>query len=292
MRLSTLGLVLALLVPAHARADDTGEIIVKLQELPANDELKQFPKFAISGNLIHVGWTTGNVSDLLPGTPGDGKAKLEKVIVAKSGDSKVAWIAADVRGVRASDACAPGPCAPITQPPMHATALLERVGSEWRWVAWHITEPTTFKEQRQAHAEGTVPDVLARSVTKADDVVAVFQTSILDPSALAASVSDRKDVVLYGSAANERYVGGAKVKKQLAAWKLAFTIRDGIQAGVAGDGKIAWVAANVDAVPLKNPLVKPMPYRVLAIYELNGAKWRLVQAHFSVDVWTWTGKTK
>lgn len=258
-------------------ADVKQDLTVKLQSLPADDKLAQFPKFAISGNLTHVGWTKGNVHDLLPDTPGDETAKLEKVVVALSADEQAAWVAADLRGVR-------------TQPPMHATALLEKVDNTWRWVAWHITAPTTIGEQRQALADGTVPDVLARSVNGAEDVVALFETSMADHTALAASVSDRKDVVMYGSAASERYTG-AKVKKVLGDWKLSFRVRDGVQAGLVGSGKIAWVAANVDAISFKRMNAKPTPYRVLAIYENTAGTWRLVQINFSVDVWTWTGKT-
>lgn len=43
---------------------------------------------------------------------------------------------------------------------------------------------------------------------------------------------------------------------------------------------IAYVAANVDATNLKRPKDKPVPYRLLAIYE-NAGGWKLVSAHFS-----------
>lgn len=292
MRISISALVLvAALGPIVAHADVKQDLTAKLQSLPGDDKLTEFPKFAISNNMIHVGWTKGNVHDLLPGTPGDGTAKLEKVVVTVSDDQKVAWIAAEIRGVRGKNDCTPAPCAPITLPPAHATALLEKVGDTWRWVAWHISDPTTIGEQRQALQDGTAPDVIARSVSGAEDVAAVFETTLVDPKALAASVSSRKDVVLYGSAAAERYVG-AKVKAQLAAWKLAFRVRDGVQAGLVGSSNVAWVAANVDAMSLARPKAKPTPYRILAIYEKTGGTWSLVQIHFSVDVWTWSGKTK
>jgi len=54
-----------------------------------------------------------------------------------------------------------------------------------------------------------------------------------------------------------------QVKAKLAAWRLGFRVRDGIQAGVTANNAIAWVAANVDAIPQNEPTDKPVPYRVL-----------------------------
>lgn len=118
--------------------------------------------------------------------------------------------------------------------------------------------------------------------TDAAEVVALFERSLAAPADLAASVSTRKDVVLYGSEMKERYVGGAKVRAQLKKWNLAFEVRDGIQAGVTSNKKVTWVAANVDGRPAKKPTARAIPYRVLFIYEQTGTNaWQLVQAHFS-----------
>ena len=107
-----------------------------------------------------------------------------------------------------------------------------------------------------------------------------FEATLGDPKALAASVSARKDVVLYGSEFAERYVGAA-AKAQLAKWNLAFKVQGGIQAGVGAAKTIAWVAANVDASSIKNPKAATTPYQLFAIYEQTGADWQLVAAHFA-----------
>jgi ketosteroid isomerase-like protein len=54
-----------------------------------------------------------------------------------------------------------------------------------------------------------------------------------------------------------------------------------VQAGLTSNHAVAWVAANVDAISQKKPTDKPVPYRVLFLYEKAGAGWKLVQAHFS-----------
>jgi hypothetical protein len=204
-----------------------------------------------------------------------------------SADGKTAWIAANAKGVLQPHDCAPGPCGKNTDPPLHATGLLEKGAKEWRWVAWHIANPVKAKEQPYYVKQGVLPDVLPKSISGAEDVVKVFEASLGDPKAFAATVSDRKDVVLYGSELAERTVGGAKVKAKLVGWKLVFRVRDGIQAGLTSSKTVAWVAANVDASSIKKPKNPSEPYRVLALYEKTGSEWMLVQAHFSFDTRTY-----
>jgi hypothetical protein len=72
------------------------------------------------------------------------------------------------------------------------------------------------------------------------------------------------------------------VQARLLKWGFALAVRGGIRAGLSAGKTVAWIAANVDATPVKRKTAKPVPYRVLFVYELDteGA-WRLVQAHFS-----------
>ena len=131
--------------------------------------------------------------------------------------------------------------------------------------------------------DGIVPDKLGRDVTGADAVALLFETTMGNPKLLANTVSTRKETVLLGSELSERYTG-AQVKAQLTSWNLVFKVRDGVRAGVSKSGKLAWVAANVDAGQPKRPKAKPIPYRVFAIYELTGTEWKLVQLQFSTAV--------
>jgi ketosteroid isomerase-like protein len=162
----------------------------------------------------------------------------------------------------------------------HVTALFEQAGN--KPIAWHIAQTITAKEQTKAMAGGVELRTFEAGIDKgAEDPAKLFATTIGDGKALSATVSDRKDVVLYGSDPAERFVGGAKVKAQLAKWNLVLEPTSGIQAGVAKSGTIAWVAANVNAMPKKGSKAKPVPYRALFIYERTGTAWKLVNAHFS-----------
>lgn len=269
---------LALLASA-GHATPATEITGLLEELPTR-ATDTGPRFAFTDDDVHpipASATHG-------GQPrfGAGVVAVKQQVTALSSDGKAAWVAADVKGVPQPDECAPEPCRPNTDAPHHATGLLEKGAKGWTWVAWHIARPVEAKEEAALRDKVKV-EKLDKTIAGAEDAVAVFEASLADPKAFAASVSDRKDVVLYGSSSAERTVGGAKVRTKLASWNLKFTVIDGIQAGVTANKTVAFVAANVDAMSLRAPSRPASPYRVLAIYEKTGPTWKLVQANFSVD---------
>lgn len=271
------------LVGGVAHAEVAGEVTELIEELPMRSTDKANPVFSFTNNDPY--WAGKDQFGNQPSFMGSG-VDIKNLVTATSTDGKVAWFAADVKGVPQDGDCAPGPCAPNRDPALHVTGLVEKSGKAWTWVAWHIAAPLTAKDQAALAKQSTLPDELPRDVRKADDVVKVIEGALANPADLAALVSDRKDVVMYGSAGAERYVGGAKVKKQLAAWNLVLRVRDGVQAGIVGTN-VAWVAANLDAKSAKKPNAKAEPYRVLAVLEKSGTAWKIVQLHFSVDVFTY-----
>lgn len=205
-----------------------------------------------------------------------------KTTAAAAADGKSAWVAADLGW---GEPCGDESCPDVPKPDgyYHATMVLENRGG-WKAVAWHAGNTWTTREQTAALKRGVSPTGLERRVLPgAEDAVKLFESSIGDPKVLAATVSKRADVVLYGSDLKERYVGGKKVAATLAKWNLGFKLRDGIQAGVTSAGNVAWIAANVDARSMKKPGAAATPYRVMFVYEKSDAGWQLVQAHFSFD---------
>jgi hypothetical protein len=226
-------------------------------------------------------------------------SRADQLVVASSADGAVAWIATDLV---VFDQCdfkeniPPDPQGDVYICPdrkqakedehgfrwtpagaLHATAVWERRKTGWQPLAWHLSTPVGAKAQAEAVAKGRKPPVIAKQIEPAAADAAKLFTSTLNQ--LAKTVADRPDVVLYGSAPKERYVGGAAVRKQLEAWNLTFSIRDGIEAGASASGTVAWVLANVDAT---SPKAKAkVPYRLWTVYEKTGAAWKLVQLHFS-----------
>ena len=205
-------------------------------------------------------------------------SEIDRISTAVSTDGKAAWVGSDIRFV--GDCGGSGSCGK-TFARNHFTGVFERTANGWQPVAWNMAVTNSAARQARMIKDGDKLDEIATKVDGADGAVAVFSASLADPKALAATVSPRKDVLLYGSEDGERVVGGAQVKAKLTGWKLAFKVHDGIRAGVAATGSVAWVAANLDATPVGRDGAKPTPYRVLFVYELGGETWRLVSAQFS-----------
>ncbi len=266
----------------------TSHVESTLSGVSEPDDKATWPRFAFTPSAFSVAPTSRDdaAGGVLPDVP---MAWKGKTTVGVSADGTAAWLSADIAQFAV---CGEGRC--YKQKPTqysdwyHVTALYEATGT--KPVAWHIGQPISGKDQKAAMAKPPVLDAIPKKIDAgAEDVVKLFESTIGDPKAFAKTVSDRKDVVLYGSDLPERYVGGAAVKKQLEKWNLAFKAAGGIQAGVTTSKTIAWVAAHVDALPAKNAKAKATPYRVLAIYERTGiasamstsASWRLVNIHFS-----------
>lgn len=289
MRIATVVLVTSLLggctggCTGIAHADTKSDVSDLIELLPNRDTSKDNPTFGFTNNDPY--WAEKDQFGNQPSFMGS-DVSIKNLVVATSSDGKAAWFAADVKGVPAEGDCAPEPCAPNKDPALHVTGLVEKAAKGWKWVAWHIAPPLTAKDQGALAKQNTLPDPIPRTTRSADDAVNVVEAALADPKAFAALVSDRKDVVMYGSSSAERYVGGAKVKKQLAAWNLKLAVRDGVQAGVVG-GTVAWVAMNLDATSLKKPTAKSEPYRLLVVLEKSGTAWKIVQLNFSVDIFTY-----
>ncbi len=204
--------------------------------------------------------------------------KADNTVVAFSANGMAAWVSADLSTfeICGDETC---PKIPRVDERFHFTALLAG-GAPWQPVVWHVGVVLDSKAYAAATHDADLEAVPAR-VTRADDVVALFRSTIGDPAALAKTVSTRADVVLYGTDKKERYVGGKKVAATLKKWSLGFTVKDGLVAGTTASGTIAWVAANVDAASIKKPGARPDPYRLTAIYEKTDAGWKLVNLQFS-----------
>lgn len=247
-----------------------------------NEPFDEKPRFVFGGQ--NAAASPDSVFEAHGSMPDVARGWKGKTTVALGVDGTSAWYAGDVAHFAV---CGEGRC--YKEKPRsysdwyHVTALVEAKGV--KPIVWHIGEPISGADQKRAMAKGPMLNPLAKQIDAgAEDVAKLFESTLGDPKAFAATVSDRKDVVLYGSDLLERYVGGAAVRKQLAKWNLALKVQNGIQAGVTSSKTVAWVAAHVDAVSAKNRKAKPTPYRLLVIYEKTGTAWKLVHAHFS---FTW-----
>ena len=238
------------------------------------------PKFALSSNVTIQ--QPSNADEALTGFPEATVADTSKTIVATAADPDTAWISTHLGEHFA--ACGKAGCAKEAPDSwLRATALFEKSNGTWQPLAWSITPAIPGTSQQDAQDQNISPDAIPRNTAGADDVAKLFEGSIGDPKKFAATFSDRKEVVMFGSELAERYVG-KQAKSQITAWNFAFTVRDGVRAGMSRSGNVAWVAANLDAKSVKAPKSKALPFRAFALYEKTGADWKLVSLQFSTSV--------
>ena len=261
-------------------APATDELASRLATIASRAEHARadVPRFAFTSNVTWEAPATLDEAGF--GLPDHAVPDRTKTLIGLV-DPDTAFISTHLAEV---SACPKAGCASATPEGwLRATAAFERTGGIWQPIAWSITSPIPGASQIAAMDEGVGPDKLARSTAGADDVARLFETTIAVPKAFAATVSLRKEAVLFGSELSERWTG-AQVKAKLLSWNFMFRVRDGLRAGVSRSGNLAWVAANVDGVSLKRPKAKPVPYRLFALYEKVGADWLLVGLQFSTSV--------
>jgi hypothetical protein len=235
---------------------------------PANDPLKIKPPRLVLDRQVAIApadYTTVVDQPINE----DNVAVAKQTTIAKSVDGTATWIALDydLRALCAKASCDKDP--PVGNG--HMAALFDAAQP----IAWD----NATAGGKAARKLVTAPATMDRKIDPgAADADTLFESTLGDPAAFAKAISDRTDAVMFGSDPGERFVGGAAIRAQLVKWKLAFKLRDGVQAGATSSKTIAFVAANVDAAKSG---AKPTAYRVFAIYEKTNGAWRAVLVQFS-----------
>ncbi|HJZ88421.1 MAG TPA: nuclear transport factor 2 family protein [Polyangia bacterium] len=198
-------------------------------------------------------------------------------VIGVAADRRAAWVADEIDYTLA---------APDGEKKLHfrMTALLGYREAEWRILAAHYSVPVPHEQAFRdagAHALKLPTDVGTGVAAGAQPLVDLFRHGIADPAASVKWISDRPDVVIFGTAPGERH-DGATIKKTLAGARMAakLMVTGGIRAGLSPSGGAGWVAGN--AVVSIGALEIPM--RTLELYALEGGAWRLVCAHSSIGV--------
>jgi transketolase C-terminal domain/subunit len=102
------------------------------------------------------------------------------------------------------------------------------------------------------------------------------------------TVTDREDAFVFGTAAEEKIPGGKAIKAAFGDMVRAMGVTTakagGVRAGIAANGQVGYVAANLDFLPTVEGKKLTVPYRFLGIYLKEGEAWKLVQVHFSIGL--------
>jgi uncharacterized protein (TIGR02246 family) len=201
--------------------------------------------------------------------------------IGLTADGRAAWLSDEVEiTVTTGDK--------IEITPLRLTEVLAEQDGNW-WVhAVHWSRGVPNAQALEMAASGTLGKLkeLGDSVAPgAQAVAAEFQKTSAQVNQFLLSLSARPDAFVFGTAPDEQIEGGDKIKdvfsKQIADLGLTITRRGGLRAGVAPNGRLGWVAANIDLTALSDGKKVKVPTRALMVYLNDGGLWRMVQAHFS-----------
>jgi len=266
--MKALVVVLALLViPTVAHADKNAPDINKL----LTSDGVAGASAALVGNGVYNGATSTEMAADYPAA-----LITKNVLGGYSKDKKAYWASADLV-----------PAAGTKTVVGHASALWEKPGKDvdWKLVAFALTPTATGKQQKAANDKGmTPPKVKDANNANGEYFMTIFGGVFGEDAS--GTVSARKEVVLFGSAPNERYATGTKASKQLEKWNLNFKVRDNITSGTT-KGRMLWIITNLDARPAGKEKANPTPYRAFLIFEGDGGgSYSLVHGNFAAMVET------
>ena len=172
------------------------------------------------------------------------------------------------------------------------TELAAVVDGNWQVVAWHWSIPVPDATAERLAILGTLPapKPVINMATAPKDVETAIRAAFASRSAFAAARSERTDGFNFGSAPNERIVGGAQVKKVFGRIKAEIKLHDGMRI-VSGDmwdpaqkgaPVIAFAVSNVDFTTKTRAATDlTQTFRVLAVFLKEGSEWKIVQTQWS-----------
>ncbi|MCX5744861.1 MAG: nuclear transport factor 2 family protein, partial [Proteobacteria bacterium] len=172
--------------------------------------------------------------------------------------------------------------------PMAMTAVVSNTDDLWLLDAATIAHtPKQELVKTELAQDAVVPPgmvAVARADARAAGAVARFQKGFVDQSTWGTDLASRDHPVVIGPTAGE-LARGAKDVKKLWSHRLETHVREIVvgetSSSVTPDGQIAWVTAPVNRISDDDPLT---PLRVFAIYEKDGAEWKLTALQESIAI--------
>jgi ketosteroid isomerase-like protein len=172
------------------------------------------------------------------------------------------------------------------------TELAAVIDNQWQVVAWHWAIPVADATAERLAILGTLPKPkpVPNIANAPKDIEAAVKDAFASREAFAAARSENPDGFNFGSAPNERIVGGARVKKVFAGIKAGIKLHDGLRV-VSGDvwdpaqkgaPTVAYALANVDFTTKTRAATElTQTFRVLAVLIKEDAGWKIVQTQWS-----------
>ncbi|HEX4422982.1 MAG TPA: nuclear transport factor 2 family protein [Kofleriaceae bacterium] len=171
--------------------------------------------------------------------------------------------------------------------PLAVSAVLTNTGDIWSVSAAMIAEISNGHTIKAESAKDAVVPPGSAAAAKVDpaaaDAVEQFKRGIADPASWGDELASRSDAMIIGPASGEITHGADAIKRM---WKarLKSNVREATSgeftAARSPDGQLAWLSVAVTRVADDAP--DPLPLRIFAIYEKDGAGWKLAMLHEAV----------
>lgn len=206
------------------------------------------------------------------------KLAITATHVAKSGTA--AWIVGEISGAKYNPEFGKTSTAPL-----RATAFLTLDGGSWhvRAAHWSAGKPNNGRSEMCGMIDPAYvpPPRIAKGTEPVLKIIADAFRGQFEGNGtsamIVAALSDDAGAHLFGSAPNEKYTGGAAIKKVFKAWKIDLyaNTAEHTRSGIAPGGDLAWVALHVQT------MWQCTSYRTLFVLQKEGSAWKIVDQHYS-----------
>jgi hypothetical protein len=163
------------------------------------------------------------------------------------------------------------------------TAVLSNSDDLWAVSAAALAETPTGKQVKaEAARDAIVPPgaaAVARLDPRAADAVERFKKGLVDQQTWGDDLASRSDAIVVGPTAGDVARGKqavARVWKARMRSKVREATSGEITAAMTADAQLVWLSVPVTRVADDED---PMPLRIFAIYDKDGAGWRMIALH-------------
>jgi ketosteroid isomerase-like protein len=163
------------------------------------------------------------------------------------------------------------------------TAVLSNTGDLWSVTAAAVAETPSGKQVRLEAARDAILPPGATAVARLDPharaAVAKFKKGLLDQRTWGDELASSSDAIVVGPTAGDVTRGKQAIKRM---WKarLRSNVREAtsgeLTAAMTADGQLVWLSVPVTRVADDED---PMPLRIFAVYEKEGADWKMIALH-------------
>lgn len=168
------------------------------------------------------------------------------------------------------------------------TAVLSNTDDLWSVAAVSLAAPPSSKVLKAEVAKDALVPPGATATVKievgAEAAVEQFKKGLLDQQQWGDELASRDDAIAIGPTTGDVARGKAAIKKRWSArmkTNARAAISGELSAARTADGQLVWVSAPVTRVADEED---PLPLRMFAVYEKDGASWGLIALHEAVAV--------